>query len=127
MATRERLGDIYYAQEKYQEARRQYRYIFERRRHAGDVALKLVQVYLCLPNRLRQAYNVLRRTVHHNPKHLMAWLRYANFCRVLIRDYEEVAQYLLSRCTVYIACVVVAHRVGRPDLKASPSRLLWSY
>jgi tetratricopeptide (TPR) repeat protein len=90
MAIREKLGDIYYAQEKYKEARRQYRYIFERRRHAVDVALKLVEVYLCLPNRLRQAYNVLRRTVHHNSEHLMAWLRYANFCRVLIRDDEDV-------------------------------------
>ena len=90
MADREQLGDIYYAQEKYKEARHQYRYIFEHRRHAVDVALKLVQVYLCLPNRLRQAYNVLHRTVHHNPEHSMAWLRYANFCRVLIRDDEDV-------------------------------------
>lgn len=90
MAARECLGDIYYAQEAYRKARRQYRYVFDRRRHAVDVALKLVEVYLCLPNRLRQAYNVLRRTTHHNPEHLAAWLRYANFCRVLIRDDEDV-------------------------------------
>ncbi len=90
MAVRERLGDIYYAQEKYKEARRQYRYIFDRRRHAVDAALKLVRVYLCLPNRLRQAYNVLCRTVRYNPEHLEAWLRYANFCQVLIRDDEDV-------------------------------------
>lgn len=44
-----------------------------------------------------------------------------------IRGLTQVAQYLLSRCTAYIACVVVAHQVGRPDLKASLSRLLWSY
>lgn len=90
MAAREHLGDIYYAQKEYKKARRQYRYIFERRRHAVGVALKLVQVYLCLSNRLRQAYNVLHRTVHHNPESLAAWLRYANFCRVLIRDDEDV-------------------------------------
>ena len=90
MAAREYLGDIYYDQEAYQKARRQYRYVFDRRRHEVDVALKLVKVYLCLPNRLRQAYNVLRRTTQHNPEHLTAWLRYANFCRVLIRDDEDV-------------------------------------
>jgi len=89
MTTRERLGDIYYAQEEYKEARRQYRYIFEHCRHAVDAALKLVQVYLCLPNRLNQAYNVLHRTAKYNQEHLEAWLRYANFCRVLIRDDEE--------------------------------------
>jgi len=89
MAAREQLGDFYYAQEEYKKARRQYRYIFEHRRHAVDAALKLAQVYLCLPNRLRQAYNVLRRTAYHNPEHLTAWLRYANFCRVLIRDDED--------------------------------------
>ena len=44
-----------------------------------------------------------------------------------IRGLTQVAQYLLSRCMAYIACVIVAHRVERPDLKASPSRLLWSY
>ncbi len=43
-----------------------------------------------------------------------------------IRGLTQVAQYLVSRCMAYIACVIVAHRVGRPDLKASPSRLLWS-
>jgi tetratricopeptide (TPR) repeat protein len=90
MAAREYLGDIYYAQEAYQKARRQYRYVFERRRRAVDVALKLAEVYLCLPNRLRQVYHVLRRTAHHNPGHLAAWLRYASFCRVLIRDDEDV-------------------------------------
>ncbi len=89
MAAREQLGDFYYAQEEYKKARHQYRYIFEHRRHAVDAALKLAQVYLCLPNRLRQAYNVLRRTAYHNPEHLTAWLRYANFCRVLIRDDED--------------------------------------
>lgn len=90
VAVREYLGDIYYAQEAYQEARRQYRYVFDHCRQAVDAALKLVEVYLCLPNRLRQAYNVLRCTVLHNPEHLTAWLRYANFCRVLIRDDEDV-------------------------------------
>ncbi|MGB0384775.1 MAG: transposase [Ardenticatenaceae bacterium] len=43
-----------------------------------------------------------------------------------IRGLTQVAQYILSRCIAYIACVIVAHRVGRPDLKASPKRLLWS-
>ncbi|MCP3704368.1 MAG: transposase, partial [Alteromonas sp.] len=43
-----------------------------------------------------------------------------------IRGLTQVAQYILSRCMAYIACVIVAHRVGRPDLKASPKRLLWS-
>ncbi len=44
-----------------------------------------------------------------------------------VRGLTQVAQYLLSRCTAYIARVVFAHRVGRPDLKASLSRFLWSY
>jgi len=91
MAARELLGDIYFAQDQYKEARQQYRYLCDRRRYAVSAALKLVEVYLCLPKKLRQAYNVLRRTVAHNPAHLTALLRYANFCRVLIREEEEVA------------------------------------
>jgi tetratricopeptide (TPR) repeat protein len=98
MAAQEQLGDFYYVQEEYKKARRQYRYIFEHRRHAVDAALKLAQVYLCLPKRLRQAYNVLRRTAYHNPEHLTAWLRYANFCRMLIRDDEDEEElYVLVR------------------------------
>lgn len=91
MAARELLGDIYYAREEYKSARRQYRYIFDRRRHAVRVALKLAEVYICLPKKLRQAFNVLQRTVQYNPEHLAALLRYANFCRFMIRDEEEVA------------------------------------
>jgi len=44
-----------------------------------------------------------------------------------IRGLTQVSRYILSRCLAYIACVIVAHRVDRPDLKASPTRLLWSY
>ena len=47
-----------------------------------------------------------------------------NLC---IRGLTQVAQYVLSRCLAYLACVIVAHKVGRPDLKASPRRLLYSY
>lgn len=90
MAARELLGDIYYARDEYKLARRQYRYVFDRRRHAVGAALKLAEVYLCLPKKLRQAFNVLHRTVQHNPDHLTALLRYANFCRVLINDGQEV-------------------------------------
>jgi tetratricopeptide (TPR) repeat protein len=91
MVARELLGDIYYARDQYKSARQQYRYIFDRRRHEVDVALKLVEVYLCLPHKLGQAYHVLRRAVSDNPNHLPALLRYANFCRVLINDGEDVA------------------------------------
>lgn len=90
MRARELLGDIYYDLNEYKRARRQYRYVFDRRRHEVRIALKLVEVYLCLPKKLRQAYNVLRRTVQHNPDDLAALLRYANFCRVLINDGENV-------------------------------------
>ncbi len=89
MGAREHLGDIYYEQEDYKQARRQYRYIYDRRRHEVDVALKLSEVYLCLPSKLRQAYNVLRRTTQHNQGHLEAWQRYANFCRILIREEDD--------------------------------------
>ena len=40
--------------------------------------------------KLRQAYNVLNRTVQYNPDDLTALLRYANFCRVLVNEGEEV-------------------------------------
>ena len=43
------------------------------------------------------------------------------------RGLTQVAQYILSRCIAYLSCVIVAHRVGRPDLKASPKRLIWSF
>jgi tetratricopeptide (TPR) repeat protein/transposase len=90
MTARELLGDIYYARDEYKQARQQYRYVFDRRRHEVSVALKLVEVYLCLPKKLRQAYNVLHCTVQSNPDDLTALLRYANFCRVLINDGEDV-------------------------------------
>ncbi|MBN2258312.1 MAG: tetratricopeptide repeat protein, partial [Anaerolineaceae bacterium] len=90
MRARELLGDIYYDLNEYKPARQQYRYIFDRHRHEVRIALKLVEVYLCLPRKLRQAYNVLRRTVQHNPDDLAALLHYANFCRVLIHDGEDV-------------------------------------
>jgi tetratricopeptide (TPR) repeat protein len=90
MRARELLGDIHYNLNEYKEARRQYRYIFDHRRHEVRVALKLVEVYLCLPKKLRQAYNVLHCTVQHNPDDLGALLRYVNFCRVLIHDGEDV-------------------------------------
>jgi tetratricopeptide (TPR) repeat protein len=90
MIARELLGDIYYDLDEYKQARQQYRYVFERRRHEVRVALKLVEVYLCLPNKLRQAYNVLHHTVQYNPDDLTALLRHANFCRVLANDGEDV-------------------------------------
>lgn len=90
MKARELLGDIYYDRNEYKQARQQYRYVFDRRRHEVRVALKLVEVYVCLPKKLRQAYNVLHRTVQHNPDDLAALLRYANFCRVLVNDGEDV-------------------------------------
>jgi tetratricopeptide (TPR) repeat protein len=90
MKARELLGDIYYDRDEYKQARQQYRYVFDRRRHEVRVALKLVEVYLCLPKKLRQAYNVLRRTAQHNPDDLATLLRYANFCRVLVHDGEDV-------------------------------------
>lgn len=87
---REFLGDIYFARDEYYQARKQYRRIFDQHRHRVSAALKLVQVYLCLPHRLRQAYNVLAETVHHNPNHIEALLHYANFCRVLVNEGEDV-------------------------------------
>ena len=44
-----------------------------------------------------------------------------------IRGLTQVAQYLFARCLAYLAGTIVAHEVVRPDLKASPSRLLCSY
>jgi tetratricopeptide (TPR) repeat protein len=89
MIARELLGDIYYARDKYKQARQQYRYVFDRRRREVRVALKLAEVYLCLA-KLRQAYNVLNRTVQYNPEDLAALLRYANLCRVLVNDGEDL-------------------------------------
>jgi tetratricopeptide (TPR) repeat protein len=97
IAAREELGDIYYAREAYKLARQQYRYIFDRRRHEVGVALKLVEVYLCIPKKVRQAYNVLRRTVQHNGDHLPALLSYANFCRVLFREEAEEVEALYEQ------------------------------
>ncbi len=97
ITARELLGDIYYAREEYKLARQQYRYIFDRRRHNVEAALKLVEVYLCIPKKLRQAYNVLWRTVQDNPDHLTALLHYANFCRVLVNEREEDVEALYER------------------------------
>ena len=89
MTARELLGDIYYARKEYKQARRQYRYVFDRRRHEVRIALKLVEVYLYL-GKLRQVYNVLNCTVQYNPEDLAALLHYANLCRVLVNDGEDV-------------------------------------
>jgi tetratricopeptide (TPR) repeat protein len=97
MTARELLGDIYYAGEAYKSARQQYRYIFDRRRHEVRVALKLAEIYLCIPRKVRQAYNVLWRTVQDNPDHLTALLYYANFCRVLVNEREEDVAALYER------------------------------
>ncbi len=97
MTARELLGDIYAAAEEYKLARQQYRYIFDRRRHQVEVALKLVEIYLCIPKKVRQAYNVLRRTVQDNPDHLTALLYYANMCRVLVNEEEEDVEALYQQ------------------------------
>ena len=51
MEARELLGDIYMACNEYTLARRQYRYIFDRRRHEVSAAIKLAEVYMCLPKK----------------------------------------------------------------------------
>lgn len=44
-----------------------------------------------------------------------------------IRGIAAVSRYLLSRCLGAIAISLVAHQLGRPDLKARPSEVLYSY
>ena len=48
---------------------------------------------MCLPKKLVQAYKVLQRTVMYNPDHLEALLRFANFCRILIRKSKDEEEY----------------------------------
>ena len=97
MTVHELLGDIYAACENFNKARYHYRYIYDRRRHEVEVALKLASIYLSQPKKARQAYNVLCRTVKYNPNHLQALLYYANFCRLLIREKDEDVAGLYAR------------------------------
>jgi len=80
--------------------------------------------YLDDPDEWLEAKRKLRSLVERSFAQLK---RHFGLNNLRIRGLSQVAQYILSRCLAYIACVIVAHRIGRPDLKASPSRLLWSY
>lgn len=44
-----------------------------------------------------------------------------------VRGFVAVSRYLISRCLGAIALSLVAHQLGRPDLKTKPSELLYSY
>jgi tetratricopeptide (TPR) repeat protein len=66
----------------------------------------------------------LRQLIERSFAQLKRHFGLNNLC---IRGLTQVAQYVLSRCLAYLACVIVAHKLGRPDLKASPRRLLYSY
>jgi hypothetical protein len=80
--------------------------------------------YLDDPDEWLEAKRKLRSLVERSFTQLKQHFALNN---LRIRGLTQAAQYILSRCLAYIACVIVAHLVGRSDLKASSSRLLWSY
>ena len=89
-------------------------------------AAKKQEQYSYLDDKSEQikAKRQLRSTIERTFAQLKLHFGLAN---LRIRGLTQVAQYILSRCIAYLSCVIVAHRVGRPDLKASPNRLLWSF
>ena len=80
--------------------------------------------YLDDPDEWLQAKRRLRQLIERSFAQLK---KHFGLDNLRIRGLTQVAQYMLSRCLAYLACTIVAHKVGRPDLKASPRRLLYSY
>ena len=80
--------------------------------------------YLDDPDEWLKAKRRLRQLIERSFAQLKKHFGLNNLC---IRGLTQVAQYVLSRCLAYLACTIVAYKMGRPDLKASPHRLLYSY
>ncbi len=90
----------------------------------GGAKRQAHHTYLDDPDQWLKAKRRLRQLIERSFAQLK---RHFGLNNLRIQGRTQVAQYILSRCLTYLACVIVAHKVDRPDLKASPRRLLYSY
>lgn len=75
-----------------------------------------------------QDWLVRKREIRQTIERTFAYLKqHYGLKNLSVRGFKAVSRYLISRCLGAIALSLVAHQLGRPDLKAKPSELLYSY
>ncbi len=75
-----------------------------------------------------QKWLVRKREIRQTIERTFTYLKQVYGLKNLsVRGFTSVSRYLISRCLGAIAVSLVAHQLGRPDLKTSPSQVLYSY
>ena len=76
----------------------------------------------------RQDWLIRKREIRQTIERTFAYLKqHYGLKNLHVRGLAAVSRYLISRCLGAIAVSLVAHQMGRPDLKARPSEVLYSY
>jgi tetratricopeptide (TPR) repeat protein len=75
-----------------------------------------------------QDWLIRKREIRQTIERTFAYLKQSYGLKNLsVRGLAAVSRYLMSRCLGAIAVSLVAHQLGRPDLKTRPSEILYSY
>jgi hypothetical protein len=75
-----------------------------------------------------QQWLIRKREIRQTIERTFAYLKqHYGLKNLSVRGLVAVSRYLISRCLGAIALSLVAHQLGRPDLKTKPSELLYSY
>lgn len=75
-----------------------------------------------------QEWLVRKREIRQTIERTFAYLKqHFGLKNLSLRGFTSVSRYLISRCLGAIAISLVAHQLGRPDLKTRPSEVLYSY
>ncbi len=76
----------------------------------------------------QQDWLIRKREIRQTIERTFAYLKQLYGLKNLsVRGLAAVSRYLISRCLGAIAVSLVAHQLGRPDLKTRPSEVLYSY
>lgn len=75
-----------------------------------------------------QKWLVRKREIRQAVERTFAYLKeHYGLKNLYVRGWAAVSRYLIGRCIGAMAVSLVAHQLGRPDLKAKPSLVLCSY
>ena len=75
-----------------------------------------------------QKWLVRKREIRQTIERTFAYLKQVYGLKNLsVRGFASVSRYLIGRCLGAIAVSLVAHELGRPDLKTRPSEVLYTY
>lgn len=76
----------------------------------------------------RQDWLIRKREIRQAVERTFAYLKqHYGLKNLHVRGLASVSRYLIGRCLGAIAISLVAHQMGRPDLKARPTEVLYSY